>query len=289
MYEVLVASWLWKWLSYHSLLLFFFFFSPRLFYQISTDTCCTPSLLPITHLSTMSDLSLSWQLAWERWVKPKILPKKQKGKEAGFLAFLFPSKGAGYWKSNIWYNKTDWSDYMSLHLPLSPTLHSWEVGLVISADQSLSEGTRRKCECCSMALNERKLDRFSSEEMSVDFWSGERKFGWIKHEDGFSAPSWSRCTVWRCLDAAWSHRQAFSCWEKQGWGHECCASPSLLCPDIHMRGMGCDAEHVMWCWWSRCSPIRASKMLPAQENTLWLLIHVFVLSPTCSQAPQWQG
>lgn len=51
----------------------------------------------------------------------------------------------------------------------------------------------------------------------------------------------------------------------------------------------CDAEHMMWCWRSS-SLVRASQKLPAQENILWLLIHVFVLlSPTCSKAPKWQG
>lgn len=76
---------------------------------------------------------------------------------------------------------------MNLHLP--PTLHSWEVGLVITADQFLCEGTQRKWEHCSTVLNKRKLNSFCSVERSVDFWSGGKQFGWIKHERQSQPPA----------------------------------------------------------------------------------------------------
>lgn len=112
---------------------------------------------------------------------------------------------------------------MNLHL--SPTLHSWEAGLLITADQSLREGTQWKWEHCSTVLNKRKLNSFCSVERSVDFWSGEKQFGWIKHERQFSAPSWSCFAVYRLLCVAWSPCQAFLCW----WSDAGCVGAVVWC------------------------------------------------------------
>lgn len=184
---------------------------------------------------------------------------------------------------------------MCLPLRLSPTLSSQEVGLVIIADQSLSEGTRRKCEHRSTVLNKRKLNRFSSEKTSVDFWMWGKTIWMNKTWEPILSP---QLKLLHCVKAL-----------------ECCldSPPSVpllsgsrltawvLClvrpPSLPLCGCTCKGGS-MWCKALLCAGT------PAVLPKLWLqpgqkehprdssyqeYVHTAVLpSPTCCRAPRWQ-